>query len=346
MVKFSVLVPVYNVERYLSDCLASIEAQSYGDFEVVLVNDGSTDSSGAICHDFAEKHPDRVRVVEQRNRGLLLARRAAIREAKGEYLVSLDSDDALRADALEVLASKLGETDADIVAFQSSRSSSFDEPYFSWDRLFLQADEKGRIPLEAARATLSTSHDLNTMWGKAIRASCIDRDACYDMYEGLQYGEDLFQMAPILDKAKTVVLISNILYFYRENQASISHDVKRSRLTDIEVVRNRLALYAKSWCPELIPKVFANDAIEVLAYCLMCANRLSVKMSLSEIEMACDTPFFKNALVGADLESQPSWKRLALLFLKKGNYRIFRAYCRALFGFLKILGSSKVERYC
>ncbi|MEF2652377.1 glycosyltransferase family 2 protein [Slackia piriformis] len=344
--KFSVLVPVYNVESFLPECLASIESQTYRDFEVILVNDGSTDSSGALCRSFAEKHSDRVKLVEQRNRGLLLARRAAIKEASGEYLVSLDSDDALRADALEVVASKLRETDADVVAFQSSRHPSFEEPYFSWDRLLRRADEKGRIPLEAVQTTLLTSHDFNTMWGKAIRTSCVDRDVCYDAFEGLQYGEDLLQVAPVLDRAKTIVLVSDVLYFYRVNQASISHDVKRSRLTDIETVRSLLASYAESWNPGLLPKVFANDAIEVLAYCLMCANRMNAEASLSEIRAACDTPFFKRAISGADFEGQPSWKRIALLFLEKGWYSLFRAYCRLLFGALGMIGSSKVDRYC
>lgn len=344
--KFSVLVPVYNVECHLPVCFASIEAQSFGDFEVVLVNDGSTDSSGALCREFAEKHPGQVRVIEQKNRGLLLARRAAMKQARGEYLVSLDSDDALRPDALEVVASRLSETDADIVAFQSSRSASFDEPYFSWEQLFRQADEKGRISLEAVRRTLSASHNFNTMWGKAIRATCVDSDASYEELEGLQYGEDLLQMIPILDKAKTVVLMPDILYFYRENPASISHDVNRGRLRDIEKVRERLASYAMIWNPDLLPRVFANDAIEVLAYCLMSANRMGMKAASAEIALACSTSFFKRAVADADFKGQPSWKILALALLRRGCYPLFCVYCKTLFGALRIFGSSKVERYC
>ena len=78
----------------------------------------------------------------------------------------------------------------------------------------------------------------------------------------------------------------------------------------------------------------------------MCANRMNAEASISEIRVACGTPFFKRAISGADFEGQPFWKRVALLFLKKGWYSLFRAYCRLLFGVLGMIGSSKVDRYC
>ena len=90
--RFSVLIPVYNVEKYLDQCLTSVLTQDYSDFEVVLVNDGSTDQSPIICQKYAESDP-RVKYYDKNNEGLLLTRRYSIKRASGEYIVFLDSDD-------------------------------------------------------------------------------------------------------------------------------------------------------------------------------------------------------------------------------------------------------------
>ena len=85
---FSVIVPVYNTERYVSECLDSVLGQTFQDFELVVVNDGSTDGSPAICQRLATEHPDKVRYVSQSNRGLLATRCRGVREASGDYVVT------------------------------------------------------------------------------------------------------------------------------------------------------------------------------------------------------------------------------------------------------------------
>ena len=91
--KFSILVPVYNVEKYLPECLESIENQTYRDFEVILVDDGSNDRSGEICDQFKERTTTNTTVLHKENQGLISARRIGINNAKGEYCIFCDSDD-------------------------------------------------------------------------------------------------------------------------------------------------------------------------------------------------------------------------------------------------------------
>ncbi|WP_419174092.1 glycosyltransferase family 2 protein [Desulfosediminicola sp.] len=98
----SVIIPVYNVERYIGDCMESVLQQSYSHIEIICVNDGSTDSSGEILERYAQRD-SRITVVYQRNKGLSQARNAGIGKAKGEYFFFLDSDDWIHAKALEVL---------------------------------------------------------------------------------------------------------------------------------------------------------------------------------------------------------------------------------------------------
>ena len=114
-IKFSIIVPVYNVKDYLGECLDSILSQTYRDFEMILVDDGSTDGSGELCDQYAAQD-ERIRVIHQSNQGLSAARNNGIARAKGEYLMFVDSDDYfLRRDALELLAERAD--GCDLVAF-------------------------------------------------------------------------------------------------------------------------------------------------------------------------------------------------------------------------------------
>ena len=114
----SFVVPVYNVERYLSECVESILAQTFRDVEIILVDDGSTDSSGAMCDDY-QKRDARVRVVHKPNGGLSDARNAGLDVAQGDFVFFVDSDDRLREDAAELLVDAAERENADFVFFNA-----------------------------------------------------------------------------------------------------------------------------------------------------------------------------------------------------------------------------------
>lgn len=120
-VSITVCVPVYNVERYLRECLDSIFSQDYPHFDVVMVDDGSTDGSGAICDEYAAKNPQRAFVVHKDNEGLLLARRDGFARAAGQYVMCVDSDDMLLPGALSAVAAAVAGTGADLVRFGFTR---------------------------------------------------------------------------------------------------------------------------------------------------------------------------------------------------------------------------------
>ena len=102
MPKISVIVPVYNVEKYLHECVDSVLAQTFTDFELILVNDGSQDNSGAICDEYASKD-ERIIIIHQNNQGQAAARNAGVAIAKGEWIHFLDSDDLIHPQMLEIL---------------------------------------------------------------------------------------------------------------------------------------------------------------------------------------------------------------------------------------------------
>lgn len=115
----SVIVPVYNVEEYLEECLESIREQTYTDIEVILVNDGSTDSSRQICERYCEKD-NRFKLINQENQGQSVARNRGVKESIGEYIMFVDSDDVININVLEVLIPYM-KTEVDIVECRMTR---------------------------------------------------------------------------------------------------------------------------------------------------------------------------------------------------------------------------------
>lgn len=132
MSRFSIIVPVYNVEQYLDECVRSVLAQTFSDFELILVDDGSKDRSGTLCDQLAATDT-RIRVIHQENQGLSGARNTGIRAATGDYLMFLDSDDWWADhDCLQKIADRLAVTCADVLSFnyQKSFDGKLSTPYF------------------------------------------------------------------------------------------------------------------------------------------------------------------------------------------------------------------------
>lgn len=255
--QFSVVVPVYNVEGYLPACLESLQSQNFDDFEIVLVNDGSTDASPVICMEFAKSSNCCVKYISHANSGLFKSRMAGIRLAKGDYVISLDSDDALRDDALSLLRGALETTEADVVCFdmadRADYSVSMSPPPFD------KVNEL--IPREEALLKLCSSSDLNSMCGKAIKRTVLE-NCLREMPEiAINMAEDLMQTMSILDQEISISYIDVPLYYYRTNPSSITTSYRRSNVTDSEYVYSALIQKAKKWDREFNAKpLFENEA--------------------------------------------------------------------------------------
>ena len=132
----SVIVPVYNVEEYLEECLESIRQQTFTDIEVILVNDGSTDGSRKICEQYCEKD-SRFRLINQENQGQSVARNRGVKESVGQYIMFVDSDDVINTSVLEVLLPYM-KMDVDIVECRMTRNK---EEFFLIELLQLHSKE-------------------------------------------------------------------------------------------------------------------------------------------------------------------------------------------------------------
>lgn len=213
----SICVPVYNVESYLKACLDSLLGQDYPNFEIVLVDDGSTDSSGVICDEYAAKHPNSVVVAHRPNEGPLLARRKGFSLAKGDYVMCVDSDDMLLPGAVTVVANAIEKTKADVILFRATRSSNWSKcSYFSTKNgmrcILTSAGEKVTF---LKRICQSTDGSQNPMWLKAVRKSCIGAEIDLTAFSGLTFAEDFLQTIIIYDRSSTFAELDATLYYYR-----------------------------------------------------------------------------------------------------------------------------------
>ena len=220
-IKFSIITPVYKVEKYLDECVSSVLAQSYENFELILVDDGSPDRSGLMCDAWAAKDK-RVKVIHKENGGAVSARCMGIEKAEGDYYMFLDSDDTLRPCALEVLFAKISETGADCLIYGSEKKAG--------DRVIelgvCGENVAGRLICDKREAlgVILTDAAYNALWRKCARAACFDgRD--YTPYYAVRHGEDRLCSLEILENAKSFLFLSEILHSYRHNTESVTQTI-------------------------------------------------------------------------------------------------------------------------
>lgn len=222
--RFSVLVPVYNVSQYLGKCLDSIVSQDHNDFEVIIVDDGSTDGSGGICDRYSKDYPGIIKVIHKENQGLISARRVGIANASGDYCVFVDSDDYVSPVLLSSLSKFIEENGVEIVLysftyFDDKGGFEIRRPLFENGRIWTGSEKKELYE------TLATTPLIDAMFIKAIKTSVVKGDKTdYSIYFGKNMSEDTLQSIYPLTFAKSVGYLDKSLYYYRYNPQSISRD--------------------------------------------------------------------------------------------------------------------------
>lgn len=226
----SVIVPVYNVENYLPYCLDSILQQTYEELEVILIDDGSTDRSGMICDEYAQRDK-RIKLFHKNNEGVSAARNNGLDHINGKYVTFVDSDDIIHPQLIEVLLDTLNKYDGDISCTCYSRIDIYPETYS-----YINLDNFNDVSSFSGIEVLQQIYDedsallLSVVWGKLYRREII---------EGIRfpYGmvhEDEFFTYKIFFKASKVCFANIKLYFYLIRPGSITNDVST------ETIQNKI----------------------------------------------------------------------------------------------------------
>lgn len=219
--RFSIVVPVYNVELYLETCINSILSQTFEDYELLLIDDGSTDKSSIICDNFAEKD-NRIEVIHQSNAGLSVARNRGIDRSIGDYLIFLDSDDYwAKKDVLEKINERLLISNADVLSFNYVKFSGtvFETPYF---------ENKEDMPLDVQNnETLKYQIDndlwIACAWNKVIKRSLFSEQKLH--FEKGITSEDIEWCVRLAIYAEKFDYINEVIVCYRQRMLSISKNV-------------------------------------------------------------------------------------------------------------------------
>lgn len=264
--QFSVIIPVYNVEKYLSKCIDSILSQKYNDYEIILVDDGSPDLSPKICDEYAVRYCN-VRVIHKTNGGLSDARNVGLRYAKGKYVTFVDSDDFwIGDDVFENVLGIILKFDPDIVLCDCIK-------YYSDNRLVYpkikcSSDYNGCERIEIIKYLYYTHADLKiAAWQKFVRTSLLKN---LDFTVGL-LSEDIDWSLALYPKAKSICLLDKPYYCYRQNRkGSITSTSSQKSFDSLLYIINKWKV--------LIPKM-GLGCDETRIYLGYLAFQLSVAMT-------------------------------------------------------------------
>lgn len=252
--KVSIIVPVYNVEKYLDECVKSILAQTYTDIEIVLVDDGSKDTSGAMCDEY-KKQDERIVVVHKENGGLSSARNAGMENASGSYYIFVDSDDTISSNMVEEMVKKAKEHDAKIV------SSLISE----------EQNKLGKGNTE--KITILNTHDaLKSIFSDGlVVTSSSGKMYAADLWEDITFPtdmifEDFATIYKVIRKSPKVVSFEDWQYFYRPNPAGITGTPFYHRKMQFFEVADKVTAGISGEYSDLVPVIRNRITRQAISY--------------------------------------------------------------------------------
>ena len=239
----SIIVPVYNVETYLEECLDSIQNQTYTDFEVLLVNDGSTDGSKAICERYCQTDK-RFRLMNQTNQGQSVARNNGVTASTGEFIAFVDSDDIILSNYLETLMQHMGE-DVDIVESQFTvHKKEFLAEKSQDTKILFEGNSEESVKVVPNH--LLSVNPVTKLYRRAIVEAV-------PYLEGLIF-EDIYSGIGMLKYIRKIVKIDYVGYYYRQHATSTMHRTFTKKNLDVFTVSDQLIdLYSDR--EELLPYI-------------------------------------------------------------------------------------------
>ncbi|SFR86710.1 glycosyltransferase family 2 protein [[Clostridium] aminophilum] len=342
--RFSILVPIYNVRKYLPECLDHITEQSFSDFEAILIDDGSTDGSGEIADQYASED-SRFRVVHKKNQGLFAARRDAIRIARGEYLIFCDADDFLAFNALEMIHHRLSERSVDILLYDAylydaeAQTECPELPRKREHRRYfidgavqtgIFADQKSIV------RTLFLTMKLQPMWIKAVRRECAEPEADYSIYNGIGYGEDMLQSALYFCKASSVGYCGIPLYYYRQSSGMMGRFHEKYYEENRRVHREVSEILRRGRIPECMSDLdaYLGAYLMYVAYGAFHQCSFLKSADIQSVKKVTNDPYFRKmyeTVHGSEVWRKISrHERLAVWLMYHKKYTVLQIICRMI----------------
>lgn len=235
MQMISIIVPVYKVENHLDKCINSILTQTYNDWELILIDDGSPDGSGAICDKYASKDT-RIRVFHVENGGVSKARNLGLDNINGEWVMFVDADDWIDAECLEI-------------CYLEAIKNNLQAIQFAFCYVYQDGREKAQIKTNTAihdgSGYINNGSFNVSVWGSLLHRSIID-EQCLRFDTNLRLAEDQVFILSYIRYCNKIQYLSKVLYYYLQNESSATHN---SKSIDIIQSCNALIHLGESWLP-------------------------------------------------------------------------------------------------
>lgn len=320
---FSILIPVYNTSNYLEECIQSVLAQTEKDFEIVLIDDGSTDESGRICDCYAKAYPELIRVIHKDNEGLLMTRRRGFREAQGEYFVCLDSDDYLFDNAaLAKIKKVITNNKCDLVLYnylKEGKNSSNNECVQLFDKPngYVFFGEEKQLIYEK----FLIGGVLYSLFIKVPKRSIVDIETDYSLWDKDLFksqGEDLFQSMPILTNAERIGYVKDTLYFYRWNSGSISRNLQLNYYFAYKTMYQREDEFIPVWkvSSKVVQKNKTGRANKIISIIIQCYYSEKRTDWLHFIDYVSNDTFFVSLFNGNNKKDILLYYRILAFFIR------------------------------
>lgn len=241
-IKISVIIPVYNVQNYISECIESLINQTFKDIEIILINDGSTDRTGEICRKYSE-NDNRILLIDKKNEGVSIARNIGLSMAKGEYIAFVDSDDFIDDNMLEIMYDKAIETKADIIRCNARilRGSSKNN-ILKETEVYSKLLDKVDFIEEIVKKDIVIGNNAMVVWGNLYKKDVIKLNKL--KFKQICLEDYLFNMQ-YFKHVERYCLISNRLYNYRVLNNSLSRTFNVNIFNDLLFVENERQIFFK-----------------------------------------------------------------------------------------------------
>ena len=224
---FSILVPVYNTESFIRECVDSVIRQTYRNWELILVDDGSTDQSGEICEQIAISN-DKIKAYHKMNSGQSETRCFAAQQAHGDYYIFLDSDDKLFPDALMIIEREVRNNSfPDCIIYGLKKENLMSGQIEIWT----EKETAIYTSYPELLKKILSDPTYNSLCRKAIKASLMTFNR-YSLAHRIINGEDLIQSIELLQNSQMTIFIPEILYWYRDNEHSVTHRIDLAQYTE------------------------------------------------------------------------------------------------------------------
>lgn len=315
---FTIIIPVYNAEKYLRIMLDSIMDQTYSNWDMILVDDGSTDNSGKICDEYATQ---KIQVIHNPNQGQSMARRCGIDKASGDYTIVMDADDFIVRDCLENLNSILNKHSYDVVSFPYDYYNEELTSKRGTCALPSKMGEMGKV--EFLSWVIETGN--HGLVNKAIKTEILKRGVSEVPMKRLKVNGDYIMIIPIICEANSFYFFNKSMYKYRLYGGSISHNYSFQHLIDTDFV--------SKFVYDVIQKHSINDTkikqAVVDTYINMVVTMLEKCMEKSaiasdDLKLLSRQEFFRYVLDNSSKTKADIYEKLVLCTIRKSNVAVLR----------------------